>query len=180
MNRTPINQRIAYLLILGISAKLLVDTTIQLFNPFLTIIAAGAGISAVSLGGLVAIRGLMGLTAPAIGTVADKIGYRKIMKISLFLSGAGMILTGFSHNIPLFSFGIIITGIGHAGYTPNLHAYLSSKLSYEKRARGIGIVEYAWALAGIVGLFLAGFLIEEFYLQLLISQYCCVAYFNIY
>ena len=151
-----------YILILGISAKLLIDTTLQLFNPYLTMIAAGVGISAVSMGGLVALRGLMGLSAPAIGTIADRIGYKKIMQVSLFLSGSGMMLAGFSKNVILFSVAMIITGIGQAGYTPNLHAYLSSKLPYEKRARGIGIVEYAWALAGIAGLFLAGYLIEEF------------------
>lgn len=152
----------AYLLILGISAKLLIDTTIQLFNPFLTMIAAGVGISAVSMGGLVALRGLMGLSAPAIGTIADRVGYKKIMQASLFLSGLGMLLAGFSKNVILFAVAMILTGIGQAGYTPNLHAYLSSRLPYEKRARGIGIVEYAWALAGIAGLFLAGYLIEEF------------------
>jgi predicted MFS family arabinose efflux permease len=147
---------------MGIIAKLLIDTTIQLFNPFLTLIAAGIGISAVSMGGLVALRSLMGLSAPAIGSIADKIGYRKVMQISLFLSGLGMLLAGLSQNITLFSIAIILTGIGHAGYTPNMHAYLSSKLPYEKRARGIGIVEYSWALAGIAGLFAAGYLIEEF------------------
>ncbi len=162
MSKTPINQKISYLLIMGISAKLLIDTTIQLFNPFLTIIAAGMGISAVTLGGIVAIRGVMGLAAPIIGTLADKIGYRKIMQSSLALSGTGMILAGISQNITLFSLAIIITGLGHAGYTQNLHAYLSSKLSYEKRARGIGIIEYSWALAGIIGLFTAGFLIDTF------------------
>ncbi len=162
MHRTPINQRITYLLILGISAKLLIDTTIQLFNPYLTMIAAGVGISAVSMGGLVALRGLMGLSAPAIGTIADRVGYKKVMQVSLFLSGLGMMLSGFSENVIFFAVGMILTGIGQAGYTPNLHAYLSSRLPYEKRARGIGIVEYAWALAGIGGLFLVGFLIEEF------------------
>lgn len=162
MSKSPVNQRITYLLIMGISAKLLVDTTIQLFNPFLTMIAAGLGISAVALGGIVAIRGVMGLAAPIIGTIADKIGYRKIMQISLALSGTGMILAGISQNIILFSIAIIITGIGHAGYTPNLHAYLSTKLPYNKRARGIGIIEYSWALAGIIGLFIAGFLIDTF------------------
>jgi predicted MFS family arabinose efflux permease len=162
LSKPAINQRITYLLIMGICAKLLIDTTIQLFNPFLTMIASGVGISAVTLGGIVAIRGLMGLTAPIIGTVADKIGYRKIMQISLFLSGSGMILAGISQNVIVFSISIILTGIGHVGYTPNLHAYLSSKLPYHKRARGIGVIEYSWALAGIAGLFAAGYLIEEF------------------
>ncbi len=162
MYKPPLNQRVVYLIILGISAKLLIDTTIQLFNPFLTIIAAGVGISAVSLGGLVALRSLMGLSAPFIGTIADKIGYRKIMQLSLILSGTGMLLAGLSQNVVLFSIAIILTGIGHVGYTPNLHAYLSTKLPYKKRARGIGIIEYSWALAGIAGLFTAGFLIDLF------------------
>ena len=162
MSKPPITQRITYLLFMGIIAKLMVDTTIQLFNPFLTIIAAGIGISAVSLGGILALRGLMGLSAPLIGTIADKIGYRKIMQLSLILIGIGMILVGISKNVAVFSIAIIITGIGHAGYTPNLHAYLSTKLPYNKRARGIGIIEYSWALAGIVGLFTAGILIDKF------------------
>jgi predicted MFS family arabinose efflux permease len=162
LSKPPINQSITYLLILGISAKLLIDTTVQLFNPFLTMIASGLGISAVTLGAIVAIRGIMGLSAPFIGTIADKIGYRKIMQISLFLSGTGMLAAGLSQNVIIFSAAIILTGIGHAGYTPNLHAYLSTKLPYNKRARGIGIIEYSWALAGIVGLFIAGFLIDTF------------------
>lgn len=162
MSKTPGTHRITHLLIMGIGAKLIIDTTIQLFNPFLTMIAAGVGISAVTLGGIVAVRGLMGLAAPLIGTLADKIGYRKIMQISLFLTGTGMVLAGISQNMVVFSLAIILTGIGHAGFTPNLHAYLSLKLPYNKRARGIGIIEYSWALAGIAGLFAAGYLIEKF------------------
>jgi len=59
LSKPSVTHRISYLLIMGISAKLLIDTTIQLFNPFLTMIAAGAGISAVTLGGIIALRGLM-------------------------------------------------------------------------------------------------------------------------
>lgn len=155
-------KRVAYLLILGISAKLLIDSTIQLFNPFLTMIAAGVGVSAVTMGAIVSLRGIMGLSSPLMGVMADRIGYKKIMQGGLFLTGIGMIVAGLSHNVLLFSAAVVITGIGQAGYTPNLHAYLSTKLSYNKRAMGIGIIEYSWALAGILGLFLAGYLIEEF------------------
>jgi len=162
LSELPINQRISYLILLGIAAKLLIDTSIQIFNPFLTMIAAGIGISAITLGGLVALRGLTGLFAPAIGAIADKVGHKLILQLSLFMSGTGMILAGFSRSPVLFAAAIIITGIGQAGFAPNLHAYLSTKLSYDKRARGIGIVEYSWALAGIFGLFTTGYLIEKF------------------
>ena len=162
MKKQTMTQKVSYLLFLGIGAKFLVDTSLQIYNPFLTIIAAGIGISAVSMGGLVALRSLMGLIAPVIGMVADRIGHRKVMQLSLLSGGIGMLMIGLSSQVPVFTAGIILTGFGQAGFTPNLHAYLSSRLPYKRRARGIGMVEYAWALAGIVGLFLAGFLIESF------------------
>ena len=160
--KQPLNQRILYLLVLGISAKLLVDTTIQLFNPFLTMIASGVGLSVVALGGIVALRGIMGFAAPFMGVLADRIGYKKVMQGNLVIAGLGMITAGFSHSTVVFALAVIISGIGSSGYTPSLHAYLSTKLSYKKRALGIGIVEYSWALAGIAGLFTAGYLIKAF------------------
>ena len=134
---------------MGISAKLLIDTNIQMFNPFLTVIAAGIGTGAVVMGRLVALRNLAGLAAPLLGSLADRIGHKTVMRISLLATGAGMIIAALSGNILIFALALLLTGIGHAGYTPNLHAYLSSKLPYEKRARGLGMVEYSWALAGI-------------------------------
>jgi len=160
--KQALNHKIAYLLSIGILVKLLVDTSFQLFNPFLTIIAAGVGVSAVSLGGIVGLRSFIGLSAPLIGILSDRIGYRKIMQISLVFSGAGLIIAGFSKTFFLFAVGVILTGIGQAGFTPNIHAHVSSKLPYEKRAMGIGILEYSWALAGMVGLLGAGLLIEGF------------------
>ena len=61
--------------------------------------------------------------------------------------------------IPFFNISI---NINPTGFTPNIHAHVSSKLPYKKRAMGIGILEYSWALAGMVGLLAAGFLIEGF------------------
>ena len=160
MSREPLTHRVGYLLVLGIIAKLMVDTTVQIFNPFLTIIAAGLGIGVVKMGKIVALRSLMGLSAPVFGTMADRIGYRSVMRISLFMGGTGMIIAALFPGVVTFTIAMVLAGAGQSGYTPTLHAYLSTKLPYEKRARGLGIVEYSWALAGIVGLFATGYLIE--------------------
>ena len=160
--KRSLNQRISYLLSLGISAKLLNDTTIQIFNPFLPMIAAGAGLSVVALGGIVALRSMMGFTSPLMGVLADRIGYKRVMQVNLAITGLAMIAAGLSRSIFVFALTVIVSGIGSSGYTPILHAYLSTKLPYKKRALGIGIVEYSWALAGIAGLFTAGYLIKEF------------------
>jgi predicted MFS family arabinose efflux permease len=49
--------------------------------------------------------------------------------------------------------------LGFFAFVPTLRAYLAELLPYERRARGFGILEYSWALSGIVGLFLMGQLI---------------------
>ena len=74
----------------------MIDTTLQIFNPFLTIIAAGAGISVVAMGRLVSLRSMMGLTAPVLGALADRIGYRRVIRGSLLAVAAGMLVIGFS------------------------------------------------------------------------------------
>jgi predicted MFS family arabinose efflux permease len=133
---------------------------VQFFNPFLPIIAAGTGLGVIVMGRLVALRSLMGLTAPILGSLADRIGYRMVVRLSMLLVGAGMLLAGLSGNLLLFALAMVLAGSGHIGFTANLHAYLSARLPYRRRAMGLGILEYSWALAGIVGLFLSGQLIE--------------------
>ena len=119
--------------------KMIVDTTVQIYNPFLTIFAAGLGIRVVTMGRLVALRGLMGLTAPILGGFADRIGYRRVVRVSLLLIGVGMLLAAVSRSVLPFAVAMILAGVGQVGHTPNWHAYLSARLPYEKRAAGLGI-----------------------------------------
>jgi MFS family permease len=139
--------------------RLLVDTSVQIFAPFLTIIAAGLGTDAVTLGRLISLRSAVGLVAPLFGALADRLGYRRIIRLTLLIAVAGLFLTGGSSNVGLTTLGMVLTGVGLASVVPPLQAYLSAQLPPSHHARGLAIVEYAWALAGIVGLFLAGQLI---------------------
>ena len=158
----PIIHRLPFLILLGVIAKLFVDTTVQFYGPFLIVFASGIGIGTVAMGRIVAMRSLSGLIAPVLGAAADRIGHRTVMRASLFVLGAAMIVAPITGSVVIFAVAIVISGAGQSGFTPNLHAYLSARLPYEKRAKGLGIVEYSWALAGIVGLFACGYLIEAF------------------
>src|SRR6056297_1011171 len=153
---------IGYLVAVGVTAKLFIDTSVQLYNPFLMVYAAGLGVSAVTMGQLVSLRNIMGLAAPVIGHLADRVGYRLIMRLSLLLAGLGILLLSTGAGLPVLILSMVVAGLGQGGFTPNLHSYLSSKLPYSKRSRYLGIVEYSWALAGIIGLALIGVLIELF------------------
>ncbi|MCB0070044.1 MAG: MFS transporter [Caldilineaceae bacterium] len=143
----------------SISVKLLVDTGMQIFNPFLEIITLGLGTNIVVMGALLGLRSAMGLFAPIFGAVADRRGYRPVMQLSLLLGAAGLIVVGLSRDVWMAAPGMILMGLGFTSFVPNMHAYLSARLPYAIRARGLGMIEYSWALTGIVGLFVVGQLI---------------------
>ncbi|MEZ4664271.1 MAG: MFS transporter [Caldilineaceae bacterium] len=84
------------------------------------------------------------------------------MRLGLAVAAVGALIVGVSSGIGLAAVGMILWGIGIVGFVPNLQAYISARLPYAQRARGIGILEYSWALAGIVGLFIMGLLIAQF------------------
>lgn len=144
----------------GISAKLLIDIGQQIFNPFLPVIAAGLGLDVITLGRLVGLRSLMGIFAPVSGELADRTSYRLVIRLALLINAAGFLLVGLSQNGWMTAAGMILAGLGAAAFVPTLQAFVSGHLPYAIRARGLGMIEYAWALTGIVGLSLVGLLIE--------------------
>jgi MFS family permease len=142
-----------------ISTRLLVDIGTQMFNPFLPIFAAGLNTDVVVFGRLVGLRSAMGLLAPYFGTLADRTGYRRVMLAGLLSGAAGMLVIGSSSTILQTAIGMVLMGLGFAGFVPTLQAYLGARLPQDQLARGIGMLEYSWALTGIVGLSLMGQLI---------------------
>ncbi|MCS6828224.1 MAG: MFS transporter [Caldilinea sp.] len=146
--------------LIGVSmaAKLLVDIGTQIFNPFLPVIAAGLGMSVVELGRLVGLRSAMGVCAPVSGALADRYGYRPVIQSALWMSAAGFFLLGASSARWMVVLGMVLSGLGIGAFVPNLQAFVSSRLSYALRARGLGMIEYSWALTGILGLSLIGLL----------------------
>lgn len=160
--KNSITGSLGFIVGIGVAAKFFVDVSVQLFQPFLPVLAAGMGVSVVTMGRLVSVRNLMGLSAPLFGSLADTIGYKAVMRIGLLLTGLGFLLLAGDFGFYLLLLGMIVSGVGQACYTPTVQAYLSAKLPYTKRARYLGILEYSWALSGIVGLFLIGHLMEWF------------------
>lgn len=148
------------LIVIGLLTRLVTDTAVQLFFPFLPVIAEGLRTTSVTVGRLVSLRSAMGLFSPAFGYQAYLRGYRTVMRFGLLLAAVGYLIVGLSSSLWLVAVGMVLGGLGTFAFAPILQAYLSARLPFHRRARGLGTVEYAWALAGIVGLYLAGLLIE--------------------
>lgn len=148
------------LIVVGIITRLVTDTAVQFFFPFLPVIAEGLRTSTVIAGRLVSLRSAMGLLSPVFGYQAYLRGYRTVMRFGLLLAAVGYLIVGLSNSIWLAAIGMVLSGLGTFSFVPILQAYLSAKLPFHRRARGLGMLEYSWALAGIMGLYLVGLLID--------------------
>ncbi len=157
---TNIDSSVNQLIRIGILTRLLVDTGVQFFFPFLPIVAQGLNVNTIVIGRLVSLRSATGLLSPMFGELADRKGYRLTMRLGLLLGSIGYAIVGFSQQIWTAAIGMFLAGVGTFAFVPTLQAYLSIKLPYHRRAWGLGVLEYAWALSGIFGLFSVGLLIE--------------------
>jgi predicted MFS family arabinose efflux permease len=158
----PSENTTARLIGIALSVRLFLDTSSQLFNPFLAIIAAGLGVNVIVMGALVSLRSAMGLTSPFFGVLAERWGYPIVMRITLLMTASGLLIVGGSSNLWFAAIGMMVMGIGASAFVPLLQAYLSHQLPYARRGRAMAIVEYSWAFASIIGLFSAGQLIARF------------------
>lgn len=162
MNPTPAPTRtfsFARLMTICISARLLVDIGVQMFNPFLPIFAAGLNTDVIVMGRLVSLRSSMGLFAPFFGSLADRTSYRRVLTFALLAISIAMWIIGSSTGVAQAAVGMTLLGLGLACFIPTLLAYLGARLPYAQLARGMGMLEYSWALTGIIGLSLMGLLI---------------------
>lgn len=148
------------LMTVSVLTRLLVNTANQLFFPFLAVMAAGMGTDVVVLGRLLGLRSLMGIFALLFDGLAERWGYRSVMRAELLIGVAGLVLVGASANLWSALLGMLLMGLGFYSFVPTLRAYLSFQIPYAHRARGFGILEYSWALSGIVGLYAMGRLID--------------------
>ena len=118
------------------ASKLVVDIGTQIFNPFLSLIASGLGVSVVELGRVVGLRNVMGIFSPLSGVWADRAGHRLVIRVALLVMAAGSSLIAFSSALWMVAAGIILMGLGTTTFVPNLQAFVSGHLPYNLKARG--------------------------------------------
>ncbi len=146
---------------LPLVTRILTDTGFQIFFPFMSIWAQGLGVSTLQMGRILGLRNLTGLVSPLGGALADQYGYRRFLRAEILLIAIGQLLFAYGRIFPLQVAGLMLSGVASFAFIPTLQAYISTRLPYAIRARGMGMMEYAWALAGIVGVFSAGWIIER-------------------
>src|SRR5262245_14133117 len=137
------------------------DVGNRLLYPFIPQIAAGLQLTIVAFSWLVFIRSIVGVLAPIFGILADKYGRRKFMALGLLGEAASVATTALAEGWGATG-PMVLHGLSLAAFLSAQQAYISDQVAYEKRGRALGVVEFAWAGAGILGLPIAGWMIDRF------------------
>jgi predicted MFS family arabinose efflux permease len=144
-----------------VAVRLVFNTFYRMIYPFISIFAKGMGVDLRTISYAVTTRSLMGLVSPFLASVADSRGRKTGMLVGTLIFTAAVFLVVLWPTFIAFFISLSIGIIGYLVFVPSMQAYLGDQVPYEKRARVLGITEFAWSLSAIIGVFLVGLIIAR-------------------
>ena len=128
--------------------------------PFLPAIARGLGIPLATAGLIAGARELTGLSGPLLARGIDRGHRRWGLVLSLLGMSVCLFASGLSPGVALFTIGMLAFGVAKTGYDVSAIAWIGDHTTYERRGAVIGVVETSWAMAFLVGVPVAAWLID--------------------
>jgi predicted MFS family arabinose efflux permease len=157
----PPRARAGRLIAVAIPMRLVVDTAVRLFYPFLPEISRGLGITLSQGGLLLALRSAMVFPSPLFGAWSDRHGPRALLTAALLMQAAGLwwlsLVQGLVAAIP----PIVLLGLASVAFIPNLQAAIAEHVPFFRRGRVVGIIEFSWAITGLVILPIVGVMMVQ-------------------
>ena len=142
-------------------ARVVINTASRMVYPFLPALSRGLGVPLDNLTALLALRGALGLAAPAIGGLPDRLGRRRTMLIGLGIFCLGLALPALFPGWPAFVVFVVLVAASKLFFDPSLQAYLGDRTPYARRGLVIAFSELGWSGAALVGIPVAGLLIAR-------------------
>jgi DHA1 family inner membrane transport protein len=142
--------------------KLLMNITRRMVYPFAPEFARGLGVELSAITSVIALNQATALLGPVGASFADRYGYKLLMLFALGLLTIGTFAVGL---IPLYSVLVIclvLSGLTKSIFDPSLQAFIGNFVPFEHRGKIIGITELAWAGSTLIGIPLAGLVIQRF------------------
>ena len=140
--------------------------------PFLTLYLTGQrGVSVSQAALTVSLFGAGSFVAQlAGGELADRLGRRPVLLMSLFIAPVAMVALGFVHDLRLIAFFTLVLGFFTDLYRPALGAAVADIVPPSARTRAFGYQNWAINLGFSLAPILAGFMAHYNYLLLFIGD----------
>jgi len=103
----------------------------------------------------------MGVAAPIVGRVIDRLGARVVMALGAGIVGGAALLTSTVHSLGFFYLLYVVSGIGQAGATLIPVSVVIANWFSEQRARALGIAMTGTGLGAMVMVPVSAWLVEN-------------------
>jgi DHA1 family inner membrane transport protein len=141
--------------------RLLLNTGRRFIYPFAPALSRGLDVPLAAITSIIATSQMTSLLGLFSGPLADRIGYRFMMRAGLALLAVGMLLCGLLPTYwPVFV-GLVVASFGKTIFDPAIQAFIGRNVPYARRGRVIGAVEMAWAGSTLIGIPALGLIIEN-------------------
>lgn len=142
--------------------RTILNSVHRMVYPFLPIFARSLGVDLSTMSLLMTGRSLLGATSPFLGPIADRRGrkFGMLLGLGIFIFGIGIVALFQTFWALVLALGITL--IGKYLFDPSMQAYFSDRIPYHQRGAALAVTEVSWSMAFIVGIPLAGFLIDRY------------------
>ena len=153
--------RLRYQLVAFFATRTVINTAYRMVYPFLPALARGLGVDVQSIALAVTARSSLGLAAPLLGSAADMGGRKRGMISGLGLIALGLAVVSIHPTYTTFFAALLFTSGGKILFDPSMQAYLGDRIGYAQRSLAIAATEIGWSLSFLVGIPVAGWLIDR-------------------
>jgi len=146
---------------LFLTIRTIMNSGYRMIYPFIPFIARALGVkeAEVTLG--ITLRAAVGLFSPFIGSLADTWGRKRSMLLGLALFIVAMMMVFISPTYPVLIASMVLVSATKIMFDTAMYAYLGDRVDYRQRGLVSGIAEFGWSGAFLLGIPLAGFLIQN-------------------
>eukprot|EP00163_Fabomonas_tropica_P019477 TRINITY_DN3415_c0_g1_i1.p1 TRINITY_DN3415_c0_g1~~TRINITY_DN3415_c0_g1_i1.p1 ORF type:complete len:558 (-),score=71.39 TRINITY_DN3415_c0_g1_i1:33-1469(-) len=147
-------------IILATIIKFCANTASRFVYPFSPFLSEDLGVSVAAYNGALAAGEAITLTATFVGPLGDFLGKRDIMIAGGITMIVGLSVMGIAPSLAMLYVSRMLFMTGFSLFFPTMQSYLGMYVPVATRGRVTGLIESAWALSGLLGLFLMGLLID--------------------
>lgn len=132
--------------------KLLLNTGRRFVYPFVPVLSRGLDVPLTAVTSIIATGQMTSLLGLFSGPLADRLGYRMVMRAGLVMLTLGMVLCGLVPTYwPVF-IGLVVASFGKTVFDPAIQAFIGKNVPLERRGRIVGMVETSWAGSTLIGI----------------------------
>ncbi|GAK55551.1 major facilitator superfamily MFS_1 [Candidatus Vecturithrix granuli] len=143
------------------ASRLVLNTARRFAYPFAPVLSRGLGVPLTAITSLIAVNQATTIFGLLIGPITDRLGYRRMMLAGLGVLTLGMTTASFFPVYGAVFLALALAGLGKTMFDPAMQSYISELVPFERRARAMGILEFAWAGSTLIGIPLIAILIDR-------------------